>query len=145
MRLDHIGIAVRSIEAALNTYQRQLGLTVTEIVDIEEQRVRVAVLPCGESRIELLEPTAPDSPVQKFLDRRGEGVHHLCFGVQNIEKKLRELQAGSLQLVEPASGRGLGDRKIAFLHPKSAHGVLIELVETGSNEETSPCPSLGKI
>jgi methylmalonyl-CoA/ethylmalonyl-CoA epimerase len=137
MRLDHIGIAVRSIEAALNTYQRQLGLTVTEIVDIEEQRVRVAVLPCGESRIELLEPTAPDSPVQKFLDRRGEGVHHLCFGVQNIEKKLRELQAGSLQLVEP-SGRGLGDRKIAFLHPKSAHGVLIELVETGSNEETSP-------
>jgi methylmalonyl-CoA/ethylmalonyl-CoA epimerase len=136
MRLDHIGIAVRSIEAALNTYQRQLGLTVTEIVDIEEQRVRVAVLPCGESRIELLEPTAPDSPVQKFLDRRGEGVHHLCFGVQNIEKKLRELQAGSLQLVEPASGRGLGDRKIAFLHPKSAHGVLIELVETGSHEET---------
>ena len=134
MRLDHIGIAVRSIEAALKTYQRQLGLAVTEIVEIEEQRVRAAVLPCGESRIELLEPTAPDSPIQKFLDKRGEGIHHLCFEVENIEKKLRELQAGSLQLVKPASGRGLGDRKIAFLHPKSAHGVLIELVETGSHE-----------
>ena len=136
MRLDHIGIAVRSIEAALKTYQRQLGLAVTEIVEIEEQRVRAAVLPCGESRIELLEPTAPDSPIQKFLDKRGEGIHHLCFEVENIEKKLQELQAGSLQLVKPASGRGLGDRKIAFLHPKSAHGVLIELVETGSHEET---------
>jgi methylmalonyl-CoA/ethylmalonyl-CoA epimerase len=134
MRLDHIGIAVRSIEAALKTYQRQLGLAVTEIVEIEEQRVRAAVLPCGESRIELLEPTAPDSPIQKFLDKRGEGIHHLCFEVENIEKKLQELQAGSLQLVKPASGRGLGDRKIAFLHPKSAHGVLIELVETGSHE-----------
>jgi methylmalonyl-CoA/ethylmalonyl-CoA epimerase len=134
MRLDHIGIAVRSIEAALKTYQRQLGLAVTEIVEIEEQRVRAAVLPCGESRIELLEPTAPDSPIQRFLDKRGEGIHHLCFEVENIEKKLRELQAGSLQLVKPASGRGLGDRKIAFLHPKSAHGVLIELVETGSHE-----------
>ena len=136
MRLDHIGIAVRSIEAALKTYQRQLGLAVTEIVEIEEQRVRAAVLPCGESRIELLEPTAPDSPIQKFLDKRGEGIHHLCFEVENIEKKLQELQAGSLQLVKPATGRGLGDRKIAFLHPKSAHGVLIELVETGSREET---------
>ncbi|HEX2521893.1 MAG TPA: methylmalonyl-CoA epimerase [Terriglobia bacterium] len=129
-----MGIAVRSIEAALKTYQRQLGLAVTEIVEIEEQRVRAAVLPCGESRIELLEPTAPDSPIQRFLDKRGEGIHHLCFEVENIEKKLRELQAGSLQLVKPASGRGLGDRKIAFLHPKSAHGVLIELVETGSHE-----------
>ena len=143
MRLDHIGIAVRSIEAALKTYQGQLGLAVIEIVEIEEQRVRVAVLPCGESRIELLEPTAPDSPIQKFLDKRGEGIHHLCFEVENIEKKLQELQAGSLQLVKPASGRGLGNRKIAFLHPKSAHGVLIELVETGSHEETPCSPSFG--
>jgi methylmalonyl-CoA/ethylmalonyl-CoA epimerase len=144
MKLDHIGIAVRSLEAALKTYQGQLGFDVTEIVDIEEQRVRVAVLPCGDSRIELLEPATADSPIQKFLDARGEGIHHLCFQVENMERKLSELQAGSVQLAKSASGKGLGDRKIVFLHPKSTHGVLIELVESGTEEETLPESPLGK-
>ena len=96
---------------------------------IDEQKVRVAVLPAGASRIELLEPTAPDSPIQKFLERRGEGVHHLCFQVKDIRQKIEELRLASLQLISMSSETGLEGRKIAFLHPKSTHGVLIELVE----------------
>lgn len=129
MKLDHIGIAVRSIDAALKTYQFQLGFEVAEIVHLQDQKVRVAVLPSGESCLELLEPTAADSPIQKFLDKRGEGIHHLCFQVRNIKKKIEELQASSMELIPSGSGAGLGSRKIAFLHPKSTHGVLIELVE----------------
>jgi methylmalonyl-CoA/ethylmalonyl-CoA epimerase len=129
MKLDHIGIAVQSIEAALRTYEVQLGLRVSEIVEIHEQKVRVAVLPSGESCVELLEPTAADSPIQRFLEKRGEGIHHLCFQVEDIERKIKELRASSMQLVPSSSGIGLENRKIAFLHPKSTHGVLIELVE----------------
>jgi len=129
MKLDHIGIAVHSIEDALRTYEQQLGFVLHEIVAIEEQKVRVAVLPAGDSRIELLEPTAPDSPIQRFLEKRGEGVHHLCFQVEDLVKKVEELRAASLQLIPMSSELGLEGRKIAFLHPRSTHGVLIELVE----------------
>jgi len=129
MTLDHVGIAVHSIEEALRTYQQRLGFTVHEIVVIDEQKVRVAVLPGGDSRIELLEPTAPDSPIQRFLEKRGEGVHHLCFQVEDIRRKIEALKSASLQLIAMSSETGLDGRKIAFLHPKSTHGVLIELVE----------------
>jgi methylmalonyl-CoA epimerase len=129
MKLDHVGIAVHSIEDALGTYQNRLGFVLHEIVVIDEQKVRVAVLPAGDSRIELLEPTAPDSPIQRFLEKRGEGVHHLCFQVENLGRKIEQLQAASLQLIPLSSETGLDGRKIAFLHPKSTHGVLIELVE----------------
>jgi methylmalonyl-CoA/ethylmalonyl-CoA epimerase len=128
MKLDHVGIAVYSIEDALRTYQ-QLGFALHEVVAIEEQKVRVAVLPAADSRIELLEPMAPDSPIQKFLEKRGEGVHHLCFQVENIQQKVEELRSASMQLISMSSETGLAGRKIAFLHPKSTHGVLIELVE----------------
>ncbi len=134
MKLDHIGIAVRSIDEALKTYQSKLGFAVAEIIVVEEQKVRVAILPSGDSTLELLEPTAPDSPVHKFIERRGEGVHHLCFQVEDIEKKIAELQAGLMSLVNLTSSVGAGDRKVAFLHPKSTHGVLIELVEMKSAE-----------
>ena len=136
MKLDHVGIAVHSIDRALRTYQQCLGFTLQEIVVIAEQKVRVAVLPAGESRIELLEPTAPDSPIQRFLDKRGEGVHHLCFQVEEIQRKVEELRAASLELISMSSETGLGGRKIAFLHPRSTHGVLIELVEVLSTEPT---------
>lgn len=132
MKLDHIGIAVHSLEDALQTYQR-LGFTLHEVVLIEEQKVRVAVLPAGDSRIELMEPTAPDSPIQRFLEKRGEGVHHLCFQVTDIRRKIEELRSESLQLISMSSDTGLEGRKIAFLHPKSTHGVLIELVECKSD------------
>ena len=129
MKLDHVGIAVHSLEAALLTYQQRLGFTLQEVVLIEQQKVRVAVLPSGDGRIELMEPTAPDSPIQRFLEKRGEGVHHLCFQVEDIRRKIEELRSASLQLISMASDTGLEGRKIAFLHPKSTHGVLIELVE----------------
>jgi methylmalonyl-CoA/ethylmalonyl-CoA epimerase len=129
MKLDHIGIAVHSLEAALQVYQGKLGFELTEIVDIPEQKVRVAVLPSGESCVELLEPTAADSPIQRFLEKRGEGIHHVCFRVEDIEAKIEELRAASMQLIDSASSSGLRDRRIAFLHPKSSHGVLMELVE----------------
>jgi methylmalonyl-CoA/ethylmalonyl-CoA epimerase len=134
MKLDHVGIAVHSIEEALRTYEHRLGFELHEIVAIDDQKVRVAVLPAGESRIELLEPTAPDSPIQRFLEKRGEGVHHLCFQVEDIRRKIEELRFASLQLISMSSDTGLEGRKIAFLHPKSTHGVLIELVECESEE-----------
>ena len=134
MKLDHVGIAVHSIDEALRTYEHRLGFELHEIVAIDEQKVRVAVLPAGDSRIELLEPTAPDSPIQRFLEKRGEGVHHLCFQVDDIRKMIDELRSASLQLISMSSDKGLEGRKVAFLHPKSTHGVLIELVECESEE-----------
>jgi methylmalonyl-CoA/ethylmalonyl-CoA epimerase len=129
MTLDHIGIAVNSIEEALKSYQTGLGFSVKEIITIEQQKVRVAVLPSGESRMELLEPTGAASPIQKFLDKRGEGLHHLCFKVANLEEKLQELRKSAVQLIDSIPCLGLENRKVAFLHPRSTHGVLIELVE----------------
>jgi methylmalonyl-CoA epimerase len=129
MKLDHVGIAVRSLKLALETYKDDLGFELREIVTIEEQGVKVAVLPCGESCIELLEPTRSDSPIFRFLEKRGEGVHHLCFRVDNIDAKINALKSSSLKLLTETPCLGLNDRNIVFLHPKSTHGVLIELVE----------------
>jgi methylmalonyl-CoA mutase, C-terminal domain len=129
MKLDHIGIAVNSLERALQTYADQLGFSVEEIVTIPDQGVKVAVFPCGESRIELLEPTDCDSPIHRFLEKRGEGIHHLCFKVDDIEKKLTQLKSTPIKLLGETPCLGLENRKISFLHPKSTHGVLIELVE----------------
>jgi len=128
MKLDHIGVAVRSIEQAVRTFQL-LGFSAKETVSIQEQGVRVAVLPAGESRIELLEPLGDQSIIQKFLDSKGEGIHHLCFCVQNLAQKLDEVSGTDLRIVDQLSDRGYGNRKVVFLHPKGTHGVLIELVE----------------
>ncbi|PYV45832.1 MAG: methylmalonyl-CoA epimerase [Acidobacteria bacterium] len=129
MRLDHIGIAVNSIEEALKTYQSGLGFSLADIVTIDHQKVRVAVMPLGEYSLELLEPTDPLSPIRKFLDKRGEGIHHLCFQVRNLAEKLQQLEGTSVQVLDAVPCRGLENRKVAFLHPKSTHGVLIEFVE----------------
>lgn len=129
MKLDHVGIAVRSLKLALEIYKADLGFELREIVTIEEQGVKVAVLPCGDSCIELLEPTRSDSPIFRFLEKRGEGIHHLCFRVDDIDGKLNTLKTTSIRLLNESPCLGLNDRKIAFLHPKSTHGVLIELVE----------------
>ena len=128
MKLDHIGIAVFSIEKVLRTYQ-SIGFPVEDIVTIPEQKVRVAVLPAGESRIELLEPTDDSSVIHKFLEKEGQGIHHLCFRVQNLEQKVNELKQTSIQVIDQVPCRGYENRKVAFLHPKTTHGVLIELVE----------------
>ena len=106
-----------------------MGLTMEASVTVEDQKVRVAMLPVGESRIELLEATDPSSPITRFLAKRGEGVHHICFKVRDLERKLETFRKAGLQTLQNAVGRGYEGRKIAFLHPRSTHGVLIELVE----------------
>jgi len=129
-RLDHIGIAVASIEEALDVY-RALGLTESGRETVQGQGVVTAFLPLGETCLELLEPTGPDSPVAKFLAKRGPGVHHLCFAVTDLERALPDLQGRGFRLVNPSPVPGAGGKRVAFLHPSAGHGVLIELSEAG--------------
>ena len=127
-KIDHIGIAVQSLEAALGFYRDALGLRV-EIEEVPEQQVRVAMLPVGESRIELLESTSPEGPIGRFLAKRGEGIHHICFAVADIEQALAQLRGQGARLIDQQPRVGAGGHRVAFLHPASAHGVLIELSE----------------
>jgi methylmalonyl-CoA/ethylmalonyl-CoA epimerase len=127
-RLDHIGIAVRSLDEALPVW-RALGLEEAAREDVPGQKVRTAFLPTGEASIELLEPAADDSPIAGFLAKRGPGIHHLCFEVDDIEKMLEELAASGYRLVHRTPVAGAGGKKVAFLHPEAGHGVLIELSE----------------
>jgi methylmalonyl-CoA/ethylmalonyl-CoA epimerase len=130
-RIDHIGIAVRSIEETLGIY-RALGLEVAHRESVPAQGVTTALLPVGESRLELLEPTSPDSPVAKFLARRGPGLHHVCLAVPDIEKALAELSGRGFRLVHRAPVPGADGKRVAFLHPDAAGGVLLELSEDPS-------------
>lgn len=128
MRIEHIGIVVRDIEQALEVYQAALGLPLKDVMEIRDQNVRVAFLPAGDSNVELVQPTSGDSGVAKFLDRRGEGIHHICIQVPDIESALARLQAHGVRLIDEVPRQGAHGR-VAFVHPKGAHGVLIELVE----------------
>lgn len=130
-RIDHIGVAVASIDDALDVY-RALGLEIAEghREEVPSQQVRTAFLPVGDSRIELLEPTSEDSPVAKFLARRGPGLHHLCFAVRNIDRALDELAAKGFRLLHRSAVPGADGKRVAFLHPEAGHGVLIELSES---------------
>jgi methylmalonyl-CoA/ethylmalonyl-CoA epimerase len=127
-RLDHIGIAVRSIESGAKIYQ-DLGLTVGHVETVETQRVRTAFLSVGDSNLELLEPTSPDSPIAKFIEKRGEGIHHICLRVENIEVHLERLKAAGYRLINEAPVPGAHGCRVAFLHPSAGNGVLIELSE----------------
>jgi methylmalonyl-CoA epimerase len=129
MRIDHLGIAVRSIEEMLKLYADTLGLTVTGREVVEDQGVRVAFLPVGESRLELLEALDDASPVAKFIAKRGEGFHHICLEVDDLEATLRTLSAAGVRLIDDTPRTGADGHKIAFVHPSSTHGVLIELTE----------------
>ncbi len=131
MTIDHIGIAVRSLEEAMKPYRDGLGLEVSGTEEVEDQGVRVAMLPVGESRIELLEPTRADSPVARFLSRRGPGIHHLAIRVEDIEASLDRLRAAGARLIDEKPRTGANDTRIAFIHPSSMNGVLLELVEHG--------------
>ncbi|MDA8213510.1 MAG: methylmalonyl-CoA epimerase [Clostridia bacterium] len=128
-KVDHIGIAVKSIDEALKLYQDILGLKLVETEVVEEQKVKVAFLPVGDSEIELLESTTPDGPVAKFIEAKGEGIQHIAFRVNNIEQALADLKAKGVRLIDEKPRRGAGGAKIAFLHPKGTHGTLIELCE----------------
>ena len=129
MIIEHIGIAVRSLTEAVKAYEQVLGLKVEGYDQVDEQGVRVAMLPVGESRLELLEPTRPDSPIGKFMAKRGEGLHHIAVRVHNIEETLERLKASGARLVDSTPRRGAHNTRIAFVHPASMHGVLLELVE----------------
>jgi methylmalonyl-CoA epimerase len=127
--IDHVGIAVKSIDEAKKFWVDTLGLTLSHIEDVPEQKVRVAILKAGETTIELLEPTSPDSPIQRFIEKRGEGLHHLTLETDKLAERLRKLKSANVALIDEQPRIGAGDAKIAFLHPKSAHGVLVELCE----------------
>jgi len=127
-RIDHIGIAVKSIEDALKLYTDALGLEVKDIEIVEAQKVRTAIIPVGESKIELLESTDPEGVIARYIEKRGEGLHHLALAVGNIEQALDDLQRKEVSLIDEKPRDGVEGSRIAFLHPKAA-GVLIELVE----------------
>jgi len=128
MRIDHIGIAVKNLEDAIKTFEA-LGFKVKGIEEVKEQKVKVAMLPVGESKIELLEATAKDSAIAKFIASRGEGIHHIAINVESIEKSLEVAKNSGIKLIDEKPRIGAGGKKVAFLHPKSTHGVLLEFVE----------------
>ena len=127
--VDHIGIAVRSLEAALEFYTKHLQMEVAGIETVEAEKVRLAMLPLGESRIELLEATAEDSPIARFLAKRGEGLHHIALRVENLVAVVERMKAAGLRLTNSEPGRGAGGKRYVFVHPESAGGVLLELIE----------------
>jgi methylmalonyl-CoA/ethylmalonyl-CoA epimerase len=129
MKIDHIGIATGGIAEVANFYREALGLKIEEIEEVPEQKVRVAMLPIGESRIELLEPTTVDSPISKFLAKRGPGIHHVAIQVENIRESLRKMKEEGARLIDEEPRTGAGGCLVAFVHPSSTGGVLVELVE----------------
>lgn len=129
MKIDHLGIATKGISEALKFWEDALGLENVHCEVVEEQKVRVAMLPLGESRIELLEPTADDSPISKFLEKRGGGLHHIAVEVENIDAALARLKDRGMRLIDEAPRIGAEGCLVAFVHPSSANGVLLELVQ----------------
>ena len=127
-RVDHIGIAVRSIEEARGIYEA-LGLEIVEIEEVPHEGVRVAIIPCRGARIELLEPISADSPVAKFLERRGPGIHHLCLGSTDLGADDARLRENGYRVLRPEPTRGAGGARVQFVHPESAGGVLLEVSE----------------
>ncbi len=130
MKINHIGIAVKELDEALAFWEGALGLAKTHTEIVEEQKVRVAMLPLGESRIELLEPTEADSPVGRFLEKRGGGIHHIAIEVEDIETALLKLKSAGMRLIDKSPRIGAEGCLIAFVHPSSTKGVLLELVQT---------------
>jgi methylmalonyl-CoA/ethylmalonyl-CoA epimerase len=127
-RIDHIAIAVRSIEEGRRFYEA-LGLTVERIEDVPQEGVKVAMIRCGESWVELLEPLSADSPVAKFLEKRGPGIHHLCFASDDVRTDDGHLRGAGFEMLRPEPTIGAGGCWVQFVHPKSAGGVLVELSE----------------
>lgn len=132
-KINHIGIAVNSIENSVHFYREVLGMRYEGSEEVAEQKVRVAFLAVGESRIELLEPTSPDSPVARFLEKNGEGTHHVAYEVADLEEALADLRAAGVKLIDQTPRCGAHGTRIAFLHPKATGGVLTELCQPGEH------------
>jgi methylmalonyl-CoA epimerase len=127
--LDHLGVAVRSVAAASKFYEQTLGLKVTGYENIPQEKANVAFVPVGQSRIELLEPTEADSPIGRFLAKRGEGLHHICLRVPDLAAAIVRLRESGARLIESEPGAGAGGHQYVFVHPHSTGGVLLELVQ----------------
>ncbi len=128
-KVDHIGIAVESLEDSLSFYVTALGLDVHETEDVPDQKVRVAMLPVGETNVELLEPTSPDSPIARFMEKNRPGIHHVAFQVENLESLLTSLKNRGIRLINEHPVSGAGGKLVAFVHPASTGGVLLELCQ----------------
>lgn len=133
-KVDHLGIAVKSLTEAVDRYRRILGYGPDHEETVPDQQVRAAFISVGETNLELLEATSEESPIAKFIAKKGEGLHHICFAVENIEARLAECKKNGIELIDQKPRIGAHGKKIAFLHPKSTGGVLIELAETPKGE-----------
>lgn len=128
-KIDHIGIAVSNIQDAAKFYTKALGLKVSEIETVEEQKVKTVGILLGDTRIELLEPLGAEGPIAKFIEKRGEGIQHIALKVDDIKAQLDDLKQKGIRLIDEEPKMGAGGAKIAFIHPKSTNGILIELCE----------------
>ncbi len=134
-RVDHIGIAVKDLAASVKWYEETLGLQSKGTEVVEEQKVTVAFLPCGDSELELLESTSDDGPIARFIEKNGEGIQHIAIRVDDFDAALAELKEKGVRLIDQTPRYGAGGARIAFLHPKATHGVLLELCErTGAHD-----------
>lgn len=145
--LDHVGIAVTDLAAALAFYRDALGLDIEAPVDVTSQRVRAHFLPVGDAKLELLEATAPDSPIAKYTEKRGPGLHHITLRVEDIDAALAQLKARGARLIDETPRSGAEHSLVAFVHPSSAHGVLVELKQSSvvsrqsTGQQLAPAPS----
>lgn len=130
-KINHIGIAVQSLDETLPFYRDGLKMPLCGIEEVADQKVRVAMLGIGESKIELLEPTSPDSPIAKFLDKNGPGIHHIAYEVDDIAQAIEQMIAEGARMIDQVPRDGAHGTRIAFVHPKSSHGVLTELCQAG--------------
>lgn len=128
-KVDHIGIAVRDLDSVIPYYTETLGCPLLKIEEVESEKVRVAFIDAGNIKLELLQPMDESSAIHKFLEKKGEGIHHIAFGVKNIEKRMEELRENGVQLLNEQPKNGAGGALVAFMHPKSSNGVLYELCE----------------
>lgn len=128
-KIDHIGIAVKSLDEALKFYQDILGLECIDTEVVEDQKVKVAFLPIGDTEVELLESTEEDGPIAKFIEKKGEGIQHVAFRVDNIEEAIEYMKSKGVRMIDEKPRYGAGGARIAFCHPKSTGGVLVELSE----------------
>ncbi len=128
-KIDHIGIAVTNLQKGIELYQGILGMEPEDIIEFPSEKVKIAFFPCGESSIELLEPTSEDSAIARFLSRKGEGIHHICYRVENLAVAMQNLKDRGLRALDEVPRKGAHHTKVCFFHPKDTQGVLIELSE----------------
>ena len=128
-KIAHIGIAVHSLDETLPFYRDKLGMEVSEILEMPERGLRIAMLPCGESILELMEPMGDASQIQRFLEKRGQGIHHVCLGGSDLQSRLDELVEGGVRLINESPEIGAEGLPVAFIHPRATGGVLLELIE----------------